>query len=79
MSSLLYKYVITWWQDCPNGSGSMSNFSNSHKQGLIKKQKTECGMLNSKGYHAGNYLNHENCTQTTNLPYYTILRLLKLA
>ena len=39
MSSILYKYFITWWQDCPPGIGSLPNFSNSNKQGRIKKEK----------------------------------------
>ena len=30
-------------------------------------------MLKSKGSHAGNYLYHENCTHTANLPYYPLL------
>ena len=74
MSSILYKYLITWWQDCPPGSGSMPNFFNSPKQGLIKKRKMYANrILNSKGSHAGNYLYHDNCTHIANLPYYPLL------
>jgi hypothetical protein len=37
MSSILYKYFITWCQDCPSGSGF--NFFNSTKLGKKKKGK----------------------------------------
>ena len=50
----LYKYSITWWQDCPPGSGSMPNFSNSPKLHPIKKTKMYVKPLgNYKASHAG--------------------------
>ena len=73
-SSILYKYCITWWHDCPPVSVSMLNFSNSPKHGQIKKSKMNAnGILNSKGSNAGNYFYNENCTHTANLPYYPLL------
>ena len=73
MSSILYKYIITWWQDCPPGNGSMPSFSNSPKQCQKKRKMYANRMLNSKASHAGNYLYYENCTHTANLPYYPLL------
>ena len=52
----------------------MTNFSNSPKQGLIKKRKMYANkMLNSNGSYAGNYLYNENCAHTANLPYSPLL------
>ena len=50
----LYKYFITWWQDCPPGSASMPNFCNSPEMNPIKKRKTYVNPLgNSRASHAG--------------------------
>ena len=74
MSGISCKLFITWWQDCPPGSGSVPNYSNSSKQGQIKKNKMYANrMLNSKGSYAGNDLYHANFTHKANLPYYPLL------
>ena len=50
----LYKYFITWWQDCPPGSDLMTNFTNSPKLHPIKKTKMYVNALGkSKASHVG--------------------------